>query len=241
MASEAWRELNGRIVSCRKCPRLVEYRESIRPKKAFEGQVYWRRPVTGFGDVGAHIVVVGLAPAAQGGERTGRVFTGDESARFLYRSLYEVGLANQPTSESRDDGLQLRGCYVTAAVKCAPPGDKPTPREFRNCSPYLKEELSLLDGKRAVVALGKMAFDSVKRWAAGTGYDVGGMKFSHGARYRLGADLVLYGCYHPSPRNTHTGKLNVRMMNALFRKVIRERAPEQLAVDKDKEERLRQA
>ena len=214
--------LNVMVVTCRRCPRLVEYRENLPSKKAYEGQVYWRRPVPGFGDIRAKIVMVGLAPAAHGGERTGRVFTGDESARFLFRALYEIGLANKPTSESREDGLILNECYITAAVKCVPPGDKPTAEEFRNCSDFLESELALLKDARAYVALGKMAFDAVVRWAGTQGLDADGAVFRHGASYRLGRRLKLFACYHPSPGNTRTGTLTPKMMKAIFGKVIKE-------------------
>jgi uracil-DNA glycosylase family 4 len=214
-------ELNESVIACRKCPRLVKYRETLPARRAFAGQEYWRKPVPGFGDPRAKIVIVGLAPAAHGGERTGRVFTGDESARFLYRSLYDVGLANQPKSESRDDGLALRGCYITATVKCAPPENKPTAEEFQNCSVYLDEELHLLKDATGIVALGKLAFDAVLRWAGRNGAETAGMTFKHGASYRLRGLPKLYACYHPSPRNTYTRTLSRRMMNGLLREVIR--------------------
>ncbi len=214
--------LNRKVVACRRCPRLVEYRENLPARKAFANQEYWRKPVPGFGDPRARIVVVGLAPAAHGGERTGRVFTGDESARFLYRSFYVAGLANQPMSESKKDGLALLGCYATAAVKCAPPENRPTAEEFRNCSVFLAEELRLLTNARAVVALGKLAFDAIARWADSKGVDTSGMVFEHGKSYDLAGLPRVYACYHPSPRNTYTGTLTRRMMTGLFRKVIRE-------------------
>jgi uracil-DNA glycosylase family 4 len=220
--SERFLELNSRVIACRRCPRLVRYRESFQARRAFEGQEYWRRPVPGFGDAHARIVLIGLAPAAHGGERTGRVFTGDESARFLYRSLYDAGLASQPTSESRDDGLELRDCYITAAVKCAPPANKPTALEFGNCGVYLDEEMALLDEARALVALGRMAFGAALDWAERRGLDTRGMVFRHGVTYSLGSLPRLYGCYHPSPRNTYTGLLTRRMMTDVFRKVIKE-------------------
>jgi len=221
-AEDALSAISERVVVCRKCPRLVRYRESVRARRAFAGQIYWRKPVPGFGDPMATVVVVGLAPAAHGGERTGRVFTGDESARFLYRSLFDAGLSNQPTSESADDGLVLLSCYITAAVKCAPPEDKPTPQEFRNCSVYLDEELRTLQRARAVVALGRLAFGSVVGWAERQGADTSGMAFSHGASFRLPGLPTVYACYHPSPRNTYTGTLTREMMTRLLKKVVRE-------------------
>ena len=220
--SEKLLALNREAVSCRRCPRLVLYREGVKPRRAFMGQEYWRKPVPGFGDPRAEVVIVGLAPAAHGGERTGRVFTGDESARFLFRSLYEAGLSNKPTSVSRDDGLALKGCYITAAVKCAPPKNKPTREEFRNCSVYLDAELRLLSRKKVVVALGRLAFDAVRGWAEGKGADVSEFRFAHGASYRPPGLPVIFASYHPSPRNTYTGTLTGRMMTTLLRKVVSE-------------------
>ena len=215
-------ELKSDVGSCKKCPRLVRFRETVPARAAFRGQDYWRRPVPGFGDARARVVLVGLAPAAHGGNRTGRVFTGDESARFLVRSLHDVGLANKPASLSRDDGLVLADCYMTAAVKCVPPGNKPTPAEFRNCSAYLDAELELLSRAEAVVALGHLAFRSVLSWASSRGAETSGMKFAHGREYLFEGLPVVYACYHPSPRNTYTGKLTRRMMTGLFRRVIKE-------------------
>ena len=199
----------------------MKFRETIPARAAFRGEDYWRRPVTGFGDVKARIVVVGLAPAAHGGNRTGRAFTGDASAKFLMGSLHDVGLANRPASVSRDDGLILTDCYITAAVKCVPPGDRPTPEEFRNCSTYLDAEMGLLTQAEAIVALGHLAFESILDWAERLGAETSGMKFEHGRMYRLDELPNLYACYHPSPRNTYTGKLTRRMMTGLFRRVIK--------------------
>ena len=213
-------ELRSDVVSCNKCPRLVGFRETVPARATFRGQDYWRRPVPGFGDVKARIVVVGLAPAAHGGNRTGRVFTGDASAKFLMRSLHDAGLASKPASLSRNDGLVLTDCYMTAAVKCVPPGDRPTPEEFRNCSAYLEAELELLSRAEAIVALGQLAFRSILDWAANRGAETSGMKFEHGREYRFEELPTVYACYHPSPRNTYTGKLTRRMMTGLFRKVI---------------------
>lgn len=217
-------ELRSDVVSCKKCPRLVSFREMVPARAAFRGQDYWRKPVPGFGDVRARIVVVGLAPAAHGGNRTGRVFTGDASAKFLMRSLHDAGLASKPASLSRDDGLVLADCYMTAAVKCAPPEDRPTPEEFRNCSAYLEAELELLSRAEAIVALGQLAFRSILDWAAGRGAGTSGTRFEHGREYRFEGLPTVYACYHPSPRNTYTGKLTRRMMTGLFRRVISARA-----------------
>jgi uracil-DNA glycosylase family 4 len=213
------RELRSDVVSCRRCPRLVRFRTAVPARASFRGQDYWRKPLPGFGDAKAHIVVVGLAPAAHGGNRTGRVFTGDESARFLMRSLHDAGLDSKPTSLSRDDGLVLTDCYMTAAVKCVPPDDRPTPKEFRNCSVYLYAELELLSQAEAIVALGYLAFGSIMDWAASRGAETSGLKFKHGREYLFEGLPTVYACYHPSPRNTYTGKLTRKMMTGLFRRV----------------------
>ena len=215
-------ELTDTIVQCRRCPRLVRYRETVPPRKRFGSERYWRRPVPGFGDPEASLVVIGLAPAAHGGNRTGRVFTGDESGRFLVRALYEAGYANQPTSEARDDGLVYTDCYVTAAVKCAPPHDKPTAEEFENCGSWLDSELRLLTKAKAVVALGKGAFDAYLSYANSHGAITKGLRFSHGKKYALGRLPTLYASYHPSPRNTHTGKLTMKMLLALLARIKRD-------------------
>ena len=216
-------ELRADVISCVKCARLVKYRTTLPVRAAFSEQRYWRRPVSGFGDEGARIVIVGLAPAAHGGNRTGRVFTGDASAKFLMRSLHDAGLANKPSSLSADDGLALVDCYMTAAVKCVPPGDRPTPKEFLNCSAYLNAELGILSKVEAIVALGSLAFGAVLRWAASKGAEVSGLKFRHGLACHFEGLPAIYACYHPSPRNTCTGKLTRRMMTGLFRKVIKDR------------------
>ncbi len=210
------------VVECMRCPRLVEYRETVPPRKSFSSLEYWRRPVPGFGDPDASLVVIGLAPAAHGGNRTGRVFTGDESGRFLVRALYEAGYANQPVSESREDGLVYTDCYLTAAVKCVPPHDKPTAREFENCRTWLSCELSLLKSARAVVALGRAAFSAYLSYAKNQGVTTRGVVFKHGSRYALGRLPLLYASYHPSPRNTHTGKLTTSMLVSLLKRARRE-------------------
>jgi uracil-DNA glycosylase len=209
--------LRREIISCRKCPRLVRYRETLEPRRAYEGEAYWRRPVAGFGDIGARLLVLGLSPAAHGGNRTGRVFTGDGSGRFLVRALYATGFANAPVSESREDGLVYRDCYLTAAVKCAPPGDRPTREEFANCSSYLDDEIGLLPNLQAVVALGGLSFRAFLDHLGRSGERPGGLKFRHGAVYRVGG-IRLYACYHPSPRNTNTGKLTLAMLISVMRR-----------------------
>jgi uracil-DNA glycosylase len=204
------------VVGCKQCPRLVRFRESVKPRAAFAGERYWRLPVPGFGDPNAELVVVGLAPAAQGGNRTGRVFTGDNSGRFLVRALHAAGFANQPTSESRSDGLVYSNCYVTAAVKCAPPGDKPSREEFERCSVYLDAELRLLKRAKVVLALGSFAFKAVVDRERSMGYPMPGAKFAHGGRNAISGGRVLRSSYHPSPRNTNTGKLTGEMLTGLL-------------------------
>jgi uracil-DNA glycosylase family 4 len=211
------------VVGCRRCPRLVEYRETVAPRKSFSSERYWRRPVPGFGAPDATLVIIGLAPAAHGGNRTGRVFTGDESGRFFVRALYETGYASQPASVSRDDGLVYTDCYLTPAVKCAPPHDKPTREEFKNCSDYLDAELRLLINARSVLTLGRAAFKAYLDYAAMRGAKTQGAEFAHGRRYRIHGVPTLYASYHPSPRNTYTGKLTMEMLVSLLRKIKRER------------------
>jgi len=211
--------LERAIVACRLCPRLVDFRETLPARAAFASQSYWRRPVPSFGDPDAWLLVMGLAPAAHGGNRTGRLFTGDESARFLMRALHATGLANQPTSQSRNDGLRLDGCYITAAVRCVPPDNKPTLAEFENCSRYLDREIELLPNLRAVVALGQLAFRSYVDFARRGGASRKGVRFAHGTRVKVQGYPWLYGSYHPSPRNTYTGKLTEKMLVDVFKSV----------------------
>jgi uracil-DNA glycosylase family 4 len=208
--------LTEEIVGCRRCPRLVAWRELVARDKVarFRGEPYWGRPVPGFGDPDARILIVGLAPAAHGGNRTGRVFTGDASGDFLFPALFEVGLANQPTSRRADDGLDLIEAYVAAAVRCAPPANKPLPSERDACAPYLARELGLLDGVRVVVALGAYAWESAFRAiAAVTGEDRRPRpRFGHGVESSAGGYLVV-GSYHPSQQNTFTGRLTPAMLH----------------------------
>jgi len=210
----AWRELTAEVVECRKCPRLVEWREAAasEPRAAFRGQQYWARPVPGFGDTGARVLVVGLAPAAHGGNRTGRIFTGDRSGDWLFASLYRTGFANQPTSVSCDDGLELRDVYVAAAVRCAPPANRPTTEERDTCLPYLARELDLLTSVRVVVVLGGFAYDAFARVHT---LPKPRPRFGHGVEVRAG-DLTVVCCYHPSQQNTFTGKLTEPMTDAVF-------------------------
>jgi uracil-DNA glycosylase family 4 len=215
-------ELKEKIISCRLCPRLVSYREGVPPRASFVRQKYWRRPVPGFGSPSAWLVIIGLAPAAHGGNRTGRVFTGDESGRFLVEALHSAGLANQPYSVSRKDGLQFYGCYVTAAVKCAPPNNRPTPEEFRNCSVYLQNEMYLLRRAKAVLTLGHEAFKAYAKFVASKGDPKVRLKFAHGKRYQIRGSATLYASYHPTPRNTYTGKLTKKMLVSLLERIKEE-------------------
>ena len=206
------------VVACRACPRLVAWREeTARTKVArFADQEYWGRPVPGWGDPAARILVLGLAPAAHGGNRTGRIFTGDRSGDFLFAALYRAGLANQPTSVARDDGLRLRGAYVAAVNRCAPPGNAPTPQERDRCLPFLERELTALRRLRVVVALGSFAWDGALRALAGLGHPVRPKpRFGHGAEAEVGP-LVLLGCFHPSQQNTFTGRLTPAMIDDVF-------------------------
>ncbi len=216
------RDLEEEVVACRKCRRLVKHRESVVPKPKYRDSDYWRRPVPGFGDSNALLMVIGLAPAAHGGNRTGRVFTGDESGRFLVSALHRAGFANQPYSEARDDGLRYRGCYLTAAVKCSPPEDKPSKEEFANCSRYLRGEFDLLPGVSSVLVLGRSAFRAFLAYAKAKGAGTRGLEFRNGASYRIDGLPRLYASYHPSPRNTHTGKLEASMLVKLLSRIMRQ-------------------
>lgn len=213
--------LNEQIVACRRCPRLVVHREAMAREKRrqFRDWTYWGRPIPGFGDPKARLFVVGLAPAAHGGNRTGRVFTGDRSGDWLYEALHRFGFANQPESTHKGDGLALADCYIAAAVRCAPPGNKPTPDEFETCRPYLVEELRLLNRLHVVVALGKIAFDQYLKACRATGNRIPSPapRFGHGVRYPLPWGVTLIGSYHPSQQNTFTGKLTRPMFHSVFK------------------------
>lgn len=211
--------LNAEIITCRKCPRLVAWREEVarRKRKAYQNWDYWGRPVPGFGDRNARILVVGLAPGAHGSNRTGRQFTGDGSGNFLYPALYRAGFANQPESTRRDDGLMLRDLYITASGRCAPPGNKPSTEELDNCQPYLEREIELLRPK-VIVCLGRVAFERILKVFS---IRSGSLKFAHGAAYELRVerpitDFWLLCSYHPSQQNTLTGKLTVKMFDEIW-------------------------
>jgi uracil-DNA glycosylase len=212
-------ELARQIHRCRRCPRLVAWREAAAddPPRRYRGERYWRRPVEGFGDPGARIAVVGLAPAAHGANRTGRVFTGDRSGDFLFASMDRSGLANRPVSEHREDGLRLRDAFVTAVNRCPPPQNRPTPQERDNCLPYLERELELLPRARVLVALGSYAWDGALRAIRGLGAEIPRPRprFGHGAEAEAGRWRLL-GCFHPSQQNTFTGRLTPEMADEIF-------------------------
>jgi len=210
------------VVACRACPRLVQWRESVAEEKTacFADQTYWGRPVPGFGDPDARILVLGLAPAAHGGNRTGRIFTGDRSGDFLYASMHRLGLANQSASTASDDGLRLTNAYVAAVVRCAPPVNKPTPTERDTCLPFLVRELAALERLRAIVALGAFAWDGALRALGGLGHRIRPRpSFGHGADVEIGP-YVLLGAYHPSQQNTFTGTLTPPMLDAVFERAV---------------------
>jgi uracil-DNA glycosylase family 4 len=212
------------VHGCFKCPRLVAWREAeaADPPKRFRGQTYWARGVSGFGDPAARILIVGLAPAAHGANRTGRMFTGDRSGEWLYAALHRAGLANQATWERPDDGLRLTDAYISSVVKCAPPANKPTTEERDNCLPYLERELELIDRARVVVALGKFGWDGFLTAARAIGVPTPRPKprFGHGAEAVLDERFTLLGCFHPSQQNTFTGKLTVPMIDAVFARAV---------------------
>ena len=212
--------LAARIVACRRCPRLVRHREAsaATPPRRYVGQSYWARPLPGFGDPRARLLLVGLAPAAHGGNRTGRMFTGDRSGDWLFDALHHAGFANQPTSRDRADGLRLRAAWITATLRCAPPANKPAPAEAAACQPYLLEELRLLARVRVVVALGRIGWQAYlrARRAVGAARPLDTPRFAHGAVTVFGDGIVLIASYHPSQQNTFTGKLTRPMLRAVF-------------------------
>jgi uracil-DNA glycosylase len=218
--------LEAEIVSCERCPRLLSHcREVARLKRrAYLDQDYWGRPVPGFGDARAQVLILGLAPGAHGANRTGRVFTGDRSGDWLYRALWQAGFASQPSSRHRDDGLELNDAWVSASVRCAPPDNKPVPAEIAACRPFLVRELKLLDRVRVVVALGRLAFDNylAVRSASGAVFTRSAFPFAHDREYDLGpGEPLLVSSYHPSQQNTSTGKLTEPMLRAVFERARR--------------------
>jgi uracil-DNA glycosylase family 4 len=225
MTAPNWlRVLNEEVVACTLCPRLVAYREQIAREKrrAYRDWDYWGKPVPGFGDPNARVLVLGLAPGAHGSNRTGRPFTGDASGNFMYPVLYETGFANQPTTTDRNDGLVLTDVYITAAARCAPPANKPLPQELANCAPYLERELEGLKKLRVIVALGRIGFDAYLNYLKRRNLIAGKREypFHHGAEYTLPDGRILLASYHPSNQNTQTGKLTKAMFRKIFKRAL---------------------
>jgi uracil-DNA glycosylase family 4 len=214
--------LNSEVITCTRCPRLVIYREQVAREKrrAYRDHEYWGKPVPGFGDPNARVIVLGLAPGAHGSNRTGRPFTGDASGNFMYPVLHETGFANQPTATDRNDGLVLKDLYITAAVRCAPPDNKPLPQELANCAPYLERELEGLKNAKVIVALGKIGFDAYLNYLKRAGLLKNKVQyvFAHGACYRMPNGRMLLASYHPSNQNTQTGKLTREMFVEIFQR-----------------------
>jgi uracil-DNA glycosylase family 4 len=219
----SFKQLKQTVESCTLCPRLVKYRQNVPPSPSHKDEPHWRRPVPGFGDAKARVLILGLAPSPTGGNRTGRPFTGDLSGKFLFSALQKEGFANQSYGESADDGLELIDCYLTAAVKCTPPQHKPLKSEFYNCSGYFENEFFLLKQVKAVVTLGKHAFDTYLNFLKKEANLKSPFpKFSHGAKCMLTGWPTLYASYHPSPRNTNTGLLNEKMFLDILRQIKKE-------------------
>ena len=215
-----FKKLNKTIVKCKKCPRLTNFikKISLEKRKQNFNEKYWGKPVTGFGDVNARLMIIGLAPAAHGGTRTGRAFTGDKSGNFLFKSLYSVKISNQDFSENKDDGLTLKSTYITNILKCVPPGDKPKNEELSQCSNYFIKEIDYLKKIKVIVTLGKVAFDNCVKIYKKKFNINHKFEFKHGKKYLLPDNKILIACYHPSPRNVNTKVVTHAMINRLFRK-----------------------
>ena len=216
-------KLNKKIIACNKCSRLVKFRKKIssEKRKQYLHETYWGKPITGFGDQNGKILFVGLAPAAHGGTRTGRVFTGDKSSEFLYKCLFNANISNQSKSEYRNDGLKLKKAYITTALKCVPPGDKPKKSELDNCFSFFNSEITYLKNLKVIVALGKIAFDACTYFYKSKFKLNEKINFAHNKIYKLPDNIFLVGCYHPSPRNVNTGRINEKKMTSLFKKVLK--------------------
>ena len=213
-----YKNLNKEIISCKKCKRLVQFRNKIssQKRKQYLNETYWNKPITGFGDLKAKILIIGLAPAAHGGTRTGRVFTGDKSSDFLYKCLYSAKISNQPNSDNINDGLKLNNAYITTALKCVPPNDMPKKKELENCYKFFNREIALLKNCKIIISLGKIAFDACVNFYK-TNYQISKkFTFGHGKNYKLPDGKILFGCYHPSPRNVNTKRINEKKMTNLF-------------------------
>jgi len=215
------KKLNSKIIKCNKCSRLVKFRKeiSIKKRKQYQDQKYWGKPITGFGDIYGKILFVGLAPAAHGGTRTGRVFTGDKSSEFLYKCLFKANISNQINSDHLLDGLKLKNAFITTALKCVPPEDKPEKKEIDNCFGFFDQEIKNLKNLKIIVALGKIAFDTCIYFFKKNYNFIDKANFTHGGIYNLPNNIKLVGCYHPSPRNVNTGRINEKKMTNLFLKV----------------------
>ena len=213
-------KLNNEIVKCRKCPRLIKFQKviSLKKRKQFIHENYWAKPITGFGDINGEMLIVGLAPAAHGGTRTGRVFTGDKSSDFLYKCLYLAKISNQPNSDNINDGLKLNNAYITTALKCVPPNDKPEKKELHNCYKFFNREIDLLKNCKIIIPLGKIAFDACINFYK-IDYQIDKkFIFGHGKNYKLPDGKILFSCYHPSPRNVNTKRINLKKMTNFFLK-----------------------
>jgi uracil-DNA glycosylase len=220
--AEKWHALNREIIACRRCPRLVAWREEVARtrRRAYMDWDYWGKPVPGFGDYDARLLIIGLAPGAHGSNRTGRMFTGDSSGETLFGALYRAGFANQPSWERADDGLVLTDVFITAVVRCVPPKNRPKRAEKENCKPYLAREIELLENVEVVLTLGQIAFVEYRRLLREQGHDLPKMDFNHGDCYELGDDLpTLMISYHPSQQNTRTGVLTLDMFDAVFDRI----------------------
>ena len=213
-------KLNNEIIKCRKCPRLIKFQKviSLKKRKQFIHENYWAKPITGFGDINGEMLIVGLAPAAHGGTRTGRVFTGDKSSDFLYKCLYLAKISNQPNSDNINDGLKLNNAYITTALKCVPPNDKPEKNELHNCYKFFNREIDLLKNCKIIIPLGKIAFDACINFYK-IDYQIDKkFIFGHGKNYKLPDGKILFSCYHPSPRNVNTKRINLKKMTNFFLK-----------------------
>ena len=217
--------LYNELINCTKCPRIVEFRERVatEKRKQFREWTYWGKPIPGFGNVDASLLILGLAPAAHGGNRTGRVFTGDKSADFLVKCLHKTGITNQPNSDYLTDGLQMKNAFMTPVLKCVPPFDKPTAEELKNCSHFFEQEISALSKIKIILGLGKIGFEGyLKHLRQNYSLKLKDYPFGHDKRYTLPNGKILWGCYHPSPRNVNTGRVNSSMMVKLLHKVKEE-------------------